>query len=103
MEKKIERRIGTRVRCNGLWYINHGELAMAANTEGVEKEVILHHRWLGHPLFDCLSKLYPDIFKKVDRSRVGSDACELGKHTRSTYPSIGLRSYESFILIHSNV
>ena len=31
------------------------------------------------------------------------DACEFEKHTRSTYSSIGLRSYEPFILIHSDV
>jgi hypothetical protein len=58
----------TRVRHNGLWYINHGESVMTANVEGVEKEIILHHRRLGHPPFDCLSKLYPDIFKKMDKS-----------------------------------
>jgi hypothetical protein len=28
---------------------------------------------------------------------------ELGKHTRSTYLSVGLRSCEPFILIHSDV
>lgn len=31
------------------------------------------------------------------------DACEFGKHTRSTYSNIGLRGYEPFILIHSDV
>jgi hypothetical protein len=30
-------------------------------------------------------------------------ACELAKHTRSTYPSIGLHSSEPFMLIHSDV
>jgi hypothetical protein len=76
---------------------------MVAGAEGVEREIILHHCRLGHPSFDSLSKLYSDIFKKVGRSRLVCNACELGKHTRSTYPSIGLRSYEPFILIHSDV
>jgi hypothetical protein len=76
---------------------------MAAGAEGVEREIILHHYRLGHPSFDSLSKLYPDIFKKVDISRLVCDTCELGKHTRFTYPSIGLRSYERFVLIHSDV
>jgi hypothetical protein len=103
LEKQTRRRIGTRVRHNGLWYINHGESAMIVDARGIEREIILHHCRLGHPSFDSLSKLYPDIFKKVDKSRLACDACELGKHTRSTYPSIGLRSYESFVLIHYGV
>jgi len=53
--------------------------------------------------FESLSKLHPDAFKKVDRSKLLCDACELGKHTRSVYPNIGLRSCEPFMLIHSDV
>jgi hypothetical protein len=65
---------------------------MTADAKGVEREIILHHCRLGHLSFDSLSKSYPDIFKKVDRSRLVCDACELSTHTRSTYPSIGLCS-----------
>jgi hypothetical protein len=43
------------------------------------------------------------MFKGVDRSRLICDACELDKHTRSIYPSIGLRSCELFIVIHSDI
>jgi hypothetical protein len=103
LEKEPGRRIGIGVRHNGLWYINHGELAMTADAKGIEREIILHHCRLKHPSFDSLSKLYPDIFKKVDKSKLVCDACELFKYTRSTYPSIGLRSYEPFVLIHSDV
>jgi transposase InsO family protein len=71
--------------------------------EGAEKEIMLLHCRLGHVSFESLNKLYPNVFKKVDKSRLVCDACELGKHTRSTYASIGLRSYEPFILIHSDV
>jgi hypothetical protein len=103
LEKETGRRIGTGVRRNVLWFIKHGESAMVIDVEGVEREIILRHCRSGHPSFDSLNKLYPDIFKKVDKSRLVCDACELGKHTRSTYPSIGLCSYEPFILIYSNV
>jgi hypothetical protein len=78
LEKETERRIGTGVRRNGLWYINHGESAMTADSKEVEREIILHQCRLGHPSFDSLSKLYPDFFKKVDRSRLVCNACELG-------------------------
>ena len=58
---------------------------------------------LGHVSFDSLSRLYPDMFKGVDKSRLVWDACEFGKHTRSIYPSISLHNCEPFILIHSDV
>jgi hypothetical protein len=78
LKKQTGRRIRTGVRCNGLWYINHRESAMITDAKGVESEIILHHCRLGHPSFDSLSKLYPDIFRKVDKNILVCDACELG-------------------------
>jgi hypothetical protein len=102
-EKTTRRMIGTGVRRNGLWYINHEESALNVAIEGAEKKIMLLHCRLAHISFETLSRLYPDVFKKVDKSRIVCDACELDKHTRSTYASIGLRSCEPFILIHSDV
>ena len=95
--------IGTGVRHNGLWFINQADAALVAAIGEQEKEIFLLHRRLRHVPFESLNKLYPDVFKDVDRSKLVCDACELGKHTRSTYPSIGLRSCEPFMLIHSDV
>jgi len=95
--------IGTGVRRDGLWFVNHEELALTAAVEGDVKKILLLHRQLGHVPFESLSKLHLDAFKKVDRSKLLCDACELGKHTRSVYPNIGLRSCEPFMLIHSDV
>ena len=95
--------IGTRARRNGLWFINQAESALAAAIGAKEREIFLLHCRLGHVPFESLNKLYPDVFKDVDRHKLVCDACELGKHTRSTYPSIGLRSCEPFMLIHSDV
>jgi hypothetical protein len=102
-EKASRRMIGTGVKHNGLWYINHKNSALTMSIEGTEKKIMLLHYRLGHVSIESLSKLYPDVFKKVDTSRLVYDACELGKHTRSTYASIGLRSCEPFILIHYDV
>nr|ABG22578.1 retrotransposon protein, putative, unclassified [Oryza sativa Japonica Group] len=102
-KKGTGRRIGTGIRHDGLWYINHEELGLAAVVGDVEKEINLLHCQLGHPSFGVLSKLYPDLFSRVDKHRLMCDACELGKHTRSTYVGLGLRSCEPFILIHSDV
>ncbi|WVZ95817.1 hypothetical protein U9M48_041533 [Paspalum notatum var. saurae] len=95
--------IGTGVGRNGLWFINQAESALAAEVGVKEREIFLLHRRLGHMTFENLNKLYPDAFKGVDRTKLVCDACELGKHTRTTYPSIGLRSCEPFMLIHSDV
>jgi hypothetical protein len=102
-EKGTGRRIGTGVRRNGLWYINHEESALATIAEGAERDIVLLHCRLGHVSFESLSRVYPKMFVEVDKSRLVCDACELGKNTRSIYPSIGLRSCEPFILIHSDV
>jgi hypothetical protein len=102
-EKSTRRVIGTGVRHNGLWFINNEELALTTASGGHEREIFLLHRRLGHVPFESLSRLYPNAFKEMDRSKLLCDACELGKHTRSSYPSIGLRSCEPFMLIHSDV
>jgi transposase InsO family protein len=64
--------------------------------------MLLHSR-LGHVPFESLSKLYPKSYKGMEKGTLVCDACELAKHTRSTYPSIGLRSCDPFMLIHSDV
>ncbi|CAO2199022.1 unnamed protein product [Urochloa humidicola] len=102
-EKSTGRVIGTGVRRNGLWFVSHEKSALTTTSRGHEREVSLLHRRLGHVPFESLSRLYPDAFKGVDRSKLMCDACELGKHTRSVYPNIGLRSCEPFMLIHSDV
>jgi hypothetical protein len=95
--------IGTGVRHDGLWFINQEQSALTAATGAQEREIYLLHRRLGHVPFGTLNKLYPDFFNGVDIKKLVCDACELGKHTRTTYPSIGLRSCEPFMLIHSDV
>jgi len=102
-EKGTGKVIGTGVRCDGLWFINHEKTALTTAVEEDVKEILLLHRRLGHVPFESLSRLHPDAFKKVDRSKLLCEACELGKHTRSVYPNIGLCSCEPFMLIHSDV
>ena len=102
-EERTRRVIGTGVRRNGLWFINQEQSALAVSTETQEREIYLLHHQLGHIPFGSLNKLYPDAFKNVDMKNLVCDACELGKHTRTTYPSICLRSCEPFMLIHSDV
>jgi hypothetical protein len=90
-------KVGFGLGRNGLWFINQEEQAFLA------KEIKLLHRLLGHVPFESLSKLYPKIFKGLEKGTLVRDACELAKHTRSTYSSIGLRTSEPFMLILSDV
>jgi Integrase core domain/GAG-pre-integrase domain len=69
----------------------------------VEDLLLLHHRRLGHPSFSALSRLYPPLFEKANKEKLACDACELGKHTRSSYSSSGSRSSLAFDLVHSDV
>jgi hypothetical protein len=102
-EKRTGKRIGTGVRRNGLWFISQEEQALSATIERDKREIMLLYRRLGHVPFENLSKLYPESFKGMEKGTLVCDACEFAKHTRSTYPSIGLRSSDPFMLIHSDV
>ena len=81
--------------------------SIVENTGGVGSSVedllLLHHRRLGHLSFSLLSRLYPILFEKANKNKLVCDACELGKHTRSSYASSGNRSTCIFDLIHTDV
>jgi transposase InsO family protein len=68
-----------------------------------EAKVMLEHCRLGHLSFDTMSKILPEEMKNVDKGILVCDACEYGKHTRTSYVSRGLRSTSPFVLIHSDV
>jgi hypothetical protein len=53
-----------------------------------------------HSLLFILSLLYPSLYEKTNKDKLISDACELGKQTRSSYRSVVNKSYEIFDLIH---
>jgi len=108
-ERKTGRRLGTGVRHNGLWYLDRKEtneaICHALTTIATEDEakVMLLHCRMGHISFDVMSRMFPNEMCKVDKRKLVCDACEFGKHTRTSYVSSGLRSVSPFILIHSDV
>jgi transposase InsO family protein len=108
-ERRTGRKLGTGVRHNGLWYLDRRGTdkalcsALLASTSEEEAKLILKHCQLGHMSFDTMSKVFPDEMSKVDKSKLMCDACEYGKHTRTTYISRGLRSILPFVLVHSDV
>jgi hypothetical protein len=52
---------------------------------------------------DKISKVFADVMCGVDKNKLVCDACELGKHTRSSYVSRGIMSISPFVLVHSDV
>jgi hypothetical protein len=108
-ERLTGERLGTGTRHKGLWYMdrevtNDAVCTVLAATAG-EKEamVMLQHCRMGHLSFDKMYKVVPDVMCGVDKNKLVCDACEFGKHTRTSYVSRGLRSISPFVLIHSDV
>jgi GAG-pre-integrase domain len=67
-----------------------------------ENVLMLDHQRMRHPSFNILSRLYPSLFEKTDKSKLVCDACEFTKLTRSSYVSFGYKSYH-FELVCMNV
>ena len=63
-ERGTGKLIGTGVRHDGLWFINHEESALTTTVEGDVKEIMLLHHRLGHVPFESLSRLHPMLLKR---------------------------------------
>jgi len=96
--------LGTGTVHNGLYYLDEGsdEVALATQMSPCQ-ELLLLHRRLGHPSFATMSHCYPSLFGSCHKESLVCDACELAKHTRVSYPSLGRRSSKPFEIIHSDV
>ena len=102
-EKETGRILGTGKRHNGRWYVDKKVAVLTATmTRKHEEEAMLQHYRLGHLSFESMNKMYSESLNKVDMNKLVCDACELAKHTRSTYKSIGLQSSKPFALVHSD-
>ena len=69
----------------------------------VDDELLLIYRRMEHSFFSLLECLYLSKYDKVDKQKLVCDGCEFGKHTRSSYVSLGSRSSHAFDLVHSDV
>lgn len=64
--------------------------------------MLWNHR-MGHPNFLYLEKLFPKLFINKSAKDFKCEICQLGKHTRSVYPSIPYHLSKPFVLIHSDI
>ena len=70
------------------------------DTRYKEEHIWLIHEQLGHPSFQVLKLMYPDVFQGFWIEHFVSDVCEKAKHKRHLY----LSKKETLLdLIHSDV
>jgi hypothetical protein len=108
-ERQSGRIRGIGIRREGLWYLDRGNTSEVVcnvlTTTMCENEakVLLLHCRLGHILFETMNKMFPVELSELNKSKLICDACEYGKHTRTSYVSRGIRSISPFVMIHSDV
>ncbi|KAH9722152.1 retrovirus-related pol polyprotein from transposon RE1 [Citrus sinensis] len=68
-----------------------------------DNEVLLWHFKLGHPSFQYLQYLFPNLFANKSSSSFKCEICELAKHHRASFPSQPYKASKPFSVIHSDV
>ncbi|XP_073103833.1 uncharacterized protein [Elaeis guineensis] len=105
-EPKTGRKLVTGIMRNGFYYLEGGvsegysETSLTVSSSQKE-DLLLQHRKLGHLSFTLLARIFPTVFETY-KEKLVCDACELAKHTRSTYPNSGRRSKAMFELVLSD-
>ncbi|CAD6271158.1 unnamed protein product [Miscanthus lutarioriparius] len=102
-DKKTGKELGIGIRYGGLWFLDRKKddkflgTALTASMNEDEAKVMLQHCRLGHLSFDTMVKVFPEMMRKVDRRKLVCDACEYGKHTRSTYERMNLLFHQRYL------
>jgi hypothetical protein len=101
--------IGSAKMMDGLYYfeetfenkVAHGLSGISSTL--VRDQIMLWHNRLGHPNFQYLKHLFPDLFKNVDCSSFECESCVLAKSHKMSYSSRPYHASKPFYLIHSDV
>jgi hypothetical protein len=99
------KRLGTESLREGLYYLDKdtSPVVAAALSRTPLDELLLLHRRLGHIPFATLGQAYPSLYDKVCKDNLVCDACEYGKHIRSSYVISDNRSTIPLQTIHCDV
>ncbi|KAM0936219.1 putative RNA-directed DNA polymerase [Dioscorea sansibarensis] len=79
----------------------HGHSSVCSTS--VKDQVLLWHNRLGHPSFNYLTFLLPQLFKDVNCSNVICENCILSKSHKSSYSLKSYKPSKPFHLIHNDV
>ena len=66
-------------------------------------EIMLWHFRLGHPNFQYLKHLFPNLFSNKDHFSFQCKVCELAKHHRASFPLQSYKPSELFSIIHNDL
>ena len=111
IEKGSRRRILASEERGGLLYLEDddhkamttGVLEMSKENCRRSEELRRWHCRLGHPSFEFLVKLFPNLGAKIVRNQFKCETCELAKHKRASFSGKSERKENPFQLIHSDV
>jgi hypothetical protein len=99
--------IGRGTKKGGLYYMDDFSTGRANNMQNSlnvkHKQILLWHRRLGHPSFNYLKHLLPNLFSGLLVSELKCDICILAKSHRVPYLSSSNKNDTPFSLIHSDV
>jgi Reverse transcriptase (RNA-dependent DNA polymerase)/GAG-pre-integrase domain/Integrase core domain/gag-polypeptide of LTR copia-type len=100
---KIVGRGTKRDRLYHLEDLRIGSSNLAKGYSTSESKIWIWHRRLGHPSFEYMSKLLPNLFKNLDVSLFKCETCIKAKSHRVSYKSSFNKCDEPLDLIHSDV
>ena len=110
IEKGTQRRILASEERGGLLYLEDddhkkvmtvGVLEMLKENCRMPEEFRRWHCRLGHPSFEFLVKLFPNLGTKIVRNQFKCKTCQLAKHKRASFSRKNERKENPFQLIHS--
>ncbi|KAJ7959857.1 Retrovirus-related Pol polyprotein from transposon TNT 1-94 [Quillaja saponaria] len=98
-DRRMGRTIGTGHESQGLYHLTTLPTSSVACSTNVSP--ILIHSRLGHPSLSKLQKMVPRL---SSLSSLNCESCQLGKHTRTSFPKHSrFRAESPFHLVHTDV
>ena len=103
-------KIGLAEEENGLYLVkkNKEKQRLSFSFHGIKQkgdppDMWLWHRRLGHPSFEILRKVFPNLVSPSNVTKLHCDVCEIAKHHRVSYPSSENKTTLPFSIVHSDV
>ena len=96
---------------DGLYYFDDGpDLSRQFQSTNInfasiskENDVMLWHYRLGHPNFQYLKYLFPNLFKHKSPSSFQCEVCQFSKHHRASFFPQPYKRTSPFTVINSNI